>query len=165
MKKAIQALLRRIFGPLFFAATLVVATALACAPPPAAPTIVNVNVTNVTTVTLNLAGGGIPSSVPGCPAISKIRVGYPDVLPRNQKANLSATPLDSEGKPRKAECDDDAGITWTFSPTQLVTIADRNAFDTTITAGSTAGPGTLTVDIGAGGSNKGVTNSFQVTVS
>ena len=164
MKKLIQALLRKVFGPLFFVSLLGVLVP-ACAPAPAAPTIVNVNVTNVTTVTLNLAGGGIPSNVPGCPAISKVRVGYPDTLPRGQKANLSATPLDSDGKKREPKCDDDAGITWTFSPTQLVTIADRNAYDTTITAGSTAGPGTLTVDIGTNGSNKGATNSFQVTVS
>jgi len=141
----------------------IMAFAIACAQP-AAPTVVNVNVMNFTTVTISL-GQAIPSSVPGCPAMSKVRVSYPETLARNGKADISATPLDSEGKPREAKCDNDAGISWTFSPSELLTIADRHAFETQVTAGNKAGSGALTVDLGAGGSGKGVTNSFPVTVS
>jgi len=159
MKRAFSALSP--FGVLI--AVIVVVWLAACAPP-ASPTVVNVNVTNVTTVTIVL-GQPIQSPVAGCPAISRIRVSYPDVLPRGDEAKISATPLDSDGKPRDPKCDIDAGISWSSSPSQLLAIADRHAFETSVKASGSTGSAILTVDIGAGGTGKGASNSFPVTIS
>lgn len=131
--------------------SLVALIAAACSQP-AGPTIVNVNVTNQVTVTVVL-GNPVPSTDATCPAISKIRASYPESLDRGAKAALSATPLDAEGKKRDPKCDIADGVTWSAAPSELVSIADRKAFDTEVTAGTKAGNGTFTVDVGKAGSN------------
>ena len=51
-----------------------------------------VNVTVIATQTFNLPAP-IASNQAGCPAISKIRVNYPETLARTAKAPISATDL------------------------------------------------------------------------
>ena len=131
-------------------------SAPACTPPDGPTVNVNVNVQNVTTI--NLANP-VQSAQAGCPAISKIRVSYPESLKRGDHAPLSATPLDSDSKARPATCDQADGITWSASPSELVSIGDRKAFDTDVTAGQKTGIVHLSVDVGKSG-----TNSFQFEI-
>lgn len=148
MKKLITALLRRIFGPLFFG--LLLALALSACNVTTGPTTVNVTVIVTQTFTLPAP---VESNQAGCPAISKIRVNYPETLDRGSKAPISATPLDADGKQRPASCDDADGLSWTVQPSELLTVANPKAFDTEVIAGTKTGSATLSVSVGKSGSN------------
>lgn len=140
-------------SPIFAALALILAAApllgLACTTVTTGPT--NVNVTLVATQTFNLPAA-VPSNQAGCPAISKIRVNYPETLKVNDKAPISATPLDSDGKQRAASCDDADGIQWSAQPSELLAIAAPRSFDTEASA-LKPGNVTLSVTVGKSGSN------------
>ncbi len=114
------------------------------------PTVVNVTVIATQTFLLPTP---IASNQAGCPAISKIRVNYPETLDRGAKAPISATPLDAEDKQRPASCDDADGLSWTVQPSEMLTVANPKAFDTDVIAGTKAGSATLSVSVGKSGSN------------
>lgn len=114
------------------------------------PTVVNVTVIATQTFLLPTP---MASNQAGCPAISKIRVNYPETLDRGAKAPISATPLDAEDKQRPATCDDADGLSWTVQPSEMLTVANPKAFDTDVIAGTKAGSATLSVSVGKSGSN------------
>jgi len=134
-------------------AVALVALVAACTVNISNPTTINV----ITTVTITLANP-VPSSQAGCPAISKIRVSYPENLAVGSKAPISATPLDGDGNKRAANCDDADGISWSAQPTDLLRIEAPRAFDTQV-EGLKKGDASLGVTVG-----KAATQSVGVKV-
>lgn len=135
-------------------AGMIAAALIGCAQPSALPPI-NINVvnnnnnTNTTSVTIVL-GATVPSEVPGCLAIARIRVEHPASLRIGGPGGpLSATPLGTDGKERGKSCDEADRLSWHSSSTPgALVVTDPTAFVTTVTAGKIAGTHTLTVLVG-----------------
>jgi hypothetical protein len=112
--------------------------------PPAAPTTVNVNVSNSATIVF---GQPVEATKSGCKDIGSIKVERPEILAVKGTERISATPKDPEGNDRPASCDVADGINWSVSATDLAEVEDPKAFVTNI-AGKKAGDVVLNVTVG-----------------
>lgn len=99
-----------------------------------------------TSTTIVFNGNGTESNVPGCPAIKRLRVDYPNVLSiADGNRDASVTPFDVNGNERSKSCDEGDGIQWTVPA--FVQISKAQAFVTDL-RGKSTGTGNLKVKVG-----------------
>lgn len=119
--------------------------AIACVSPSPVTVVNNIGGTSVS---INFAGTGVASDVPGCKPIKSIRVEYVAEISIASKDPypLSATPLDADAKKREPRCDEGDGLHWDYSH-QGLQLGSDTAFVTTM-RGLLKGTYTLNVRVG-----------------